>query len=53
LPGNLGATTPDPRCGPRFAWRNESRPITVALSNSFGFGGNNACLLFAHAGVAP
>jgi len=53
LPGNLGASTPDRRCGRRFAWRNESRPIAVALSNSFGFGGNNACLLFAHAGVAP
>lgn len=53
LPGNLGASTPDPRCGPQFAWRNESRPVAVALSNSFGFGGNNACLLFAGAGVAP
>jgi len=24
----------------------------VALSNSFGFGGNNACLAFARAGFA-
>jgi 3-oxoacyl-[acyl-carrier-protein] synthase-1 len=47
VPGNLGATEPDPVCGPQFAWMNEARPVRVALSNSFGFGGNNACLAFA------
>ncbi|HET6805105.1 MAG TPA: beta-ketoacyl-[acyl-carrier-protein] synthase family protein [Frateuria sp.] len=49
VPGNLGGGDPDPACGPHFAWRNESRPVGVALSNSFGFGGNNACLAFARA----
>ncbi|MEO8747388.1 MAG: beta-ketoacyl-[acyl-carrier-protein] synthase family protein [Rhodanobacter sp.] len=49
VPGNLGAATPDPLCGPQFAWRNETRRTRVALSNSFGFGGNNACLAFARA----
>jgi 3-oxoacyl-[acyl-carrier-protein] synthase-1 len=49
VPGNLGGTDPDPACGPHFAWRNEARRLDVALSNSFGFGGNNACLAFAHA----
>ena len=48
VPGNLGAAEPDPVCGPQFAWENEARPVRVALSNSFGFGGNNACLAFAH-----
>jgi 3-oxoacyl-[acyl-carrier-protein] synthase-1 len=52
VPGNLGGDTPDPVCGPSFAWRNERRPVQVALSNSFGFGGNNACLAFAAAGFA-
>ncbi len=50
VPGNLGGDTPDPICGPQFAWRNEDRQVDVALSNSFGFGGNNACLAFARAG---
>ena len=49
VPANLGAEEPDPLCGPQMAWRAESAPIRIALSNSFGFGGNNACLAFAHA----
>ena len=54
IPGNLGGghpggSQPDPDCGPQFAWNNEQRAIDVALSNSFGFGGNNACLIFASA----
>jgi 3-oxoacyl-(acyl-carrier-protein) synthase len=52
VPGNLGGDAPDPICGAQFAWRNEERRIDVALSNSFGFGGNNACLAFARAGFA-
>ena len=50
VPGNLGGDTPDPDCGDSFAWQNEHQRIDVALSNSFGFGGNNACLAFARAG---
>ncbi|APG03469.1 beta-ketoacyl-[acyl-carrier-protein] synthase II [Luteibacter rhizovicinus DSM 16549] len=50
IPGNLGATTPDPLCGPQMAWTSEQREVRIALSNSFGFGGNNACLAFAQVG---
>ena len=51
VPGNLGASQPDSACGAHFAWTSESRQLRVGLSNSFGFGGNNACLAFA-AGAA-
>ncbi|HVI56578.1 MAG TPA: beta-ketoacyl-[acyl-carrier-protein] synthase family protein [Luteibacter sp.] len=47
IPANLGAITPDPLCGPQMAWTAEQHDVRIALSNSFGFGGNNACLAFA------
>lgn len=47
IPGTINLDTPDPDCdldyvgdGPR------TQPVRVALSNSFGFGGQNACLVF-------
>lgn len=50
VPGNLGCRMPDSSCAGHLALHRESRPVRVALSNSFGFGGNNACLAFARAG---
>jgi len=50
VPGTLNTQTLDPACGPQIQIDNREREVRVALSNSFGFGGNNCCLAFA-AGV--
>ena len=49
IPATKNLTTPDPECsldyvtdGPR------EKSLGVVLSNSFGFGGSNSCLLFKH-----
>lgn len=54
VPGNAGATSPDPACSAHFAWHNEMHPLRMALSHSFGFGGSNTCLAFGYsaAGVS-
>lgn len=51
LPGILGSdeageTQPDPACGPQIHFDNAERTIRYAMNNSFGFGGNNASLVF-------
>lgn len=45
-PGTLNTTTLDAACGPQIRLGNEPRSVDYALSNSFGFGGNNCALLF-------
>jgi len=46
IPATLNLETPDPGCDLDYTLENAELPIRVALSNSFGFGGQNACLLF-------
>jgi 3-oxoacyl-[acyl-carrier-protein] synthase I len=53
LPGTCGLRTPDPACA--IDLLTEPRPgvkPAYVLSNSFGFGGNNASVLLAAGGVA-
>ncbi|TDR47782.1 3-oxoacyl-[acyl-carrier-protein] synthase-1 [Tahibacter aquaticus] len=52
IPGTLNCSEPDPLCGPQLALDNEAAAPQVALSSSFGFGGNNAALIFGRGGRA-
>jgi 3-oxoacyl-[acyl-carrier-protein] synthase II len=45
IPPTINFETPDPTCDLDYAHnRMVERPVEVALSNSFGFGGHNVCL---------
>jgi 3-oxoacyl-[acyl-carrier-protein] synthase-1 len=50
-PGLLNTRELDPVCGPQIRLDNAEGELRVALSNSFGFGGNNCCLAFVRAGA--
>lgn len=49
LPGTLNSQQRDPACGQQIRFDNARRPIQYAMNNSFGFGGNNASLVFGRA----
>jgi 3-oxoacyl-[acyl-carrier-protein] synthase II len=45
IPPTTNFTTPDPACDLNYAHNTQvDRKVTIALSNSFGFGGHNVCL---------
>lgn len=48
LPGTAGCEEPDPDCPVNVQRAPERRTPGVILSNSFGFGGQNASLVVAH-----
>lgn len=45
IPGSLHTRQVDPEFTSRIVLDNETRPVRRVLSNSFGFGGNNASLI--------
>jgi len=45
-PGTLNCEQPDPELAFPVLTSNVRRPIRFGMSNSFGFGGNNASLIF-------
>jgi 3-oxoacyl-[acyl-carrier-protein] synthase-1 len=49
LPASLGAENLDPALPIQIVRKRMERPIRVVLSNSFAFGGNNACVAFGAA----
>jgi 3-oxoacyl-[acyl-carrier-protein] synthase II len=46
VPPTINLDNPDPECDLDYVrWKAKKRTVQYALSNSFGFGGTNACLL--------
>jgi 3-oxoacyl-[acyl-carrier-protein] synthase II len=48
VPPTINLENPDPKCGPEMDFvplQARQTKVTAALSNSFGFGGHNACLV--------
>ncbi len=47
VPPTINFVNPDPNCDLNYTFNEAvSRPVRVALSNAFGFGGHNTCVVF-------
>jgi len=52
IPPTINLDKPDPKCDLDYVpYKSRRMTVNYALSNSFGFGGTNACLLFKKFGV--
>jgi len=49
LPGTLNTQNPEPQIAGNLLLENTQSKVDIALSNSFGFGGNNCSLIFGAA----
>lgn len=52
VPGTLNLAQVDPEIAITMSATNQTAALTHVMSNSFGFGGNNACLIFSRTEVA-
>jgi 3-oxoacyl-[acyl-carrier-protein] synthase-1 len=52
VPGTLNLAQVDPDIAIKMTAANQTADLTHVMSNSFGFGGNNACLIFSRAEVS-
>ncbi|MEP7314094.1 MAG: beta-ketoacyl synthase N-terminal-like domain-containing protein, partial [Pseudomonadota bacterium] len=52
MPAGLASTDVDPALEVNYLRANRAGPIRHVVSNSFGFGGTNCCLVFGRAGAA-
>lgn len=52
VPGTLNLALVDPEISITMSAENQTAKLTHVMSNSFGFGGNNACLIFSRVGGA-
>ena len=50
MPAGVNTTEVDPALATHYLLDNRSAPLTRVMSNSFGFGGSNCCLIFGRAG---
>lgn len=47
VPPTINFVNPDPECDLNYTFNKaQARTVNVAMSNTFGFGGHNACVLF-------
>ncbi len=53
IPSNLGFATPDPAIGLEPVTETHDASLNHVMSNSFGFGGNNAVLIFSTPETIP
>ncbi len=53
IPGTIGCTNLDTKLGIPAVLHPENHPVRIALSNSFGFGGNNASVVIGSADLRP
>jgi 3-oxoacyl-[acyl-carrier-protein] synthase-1 len=51
IPGSLNLSRLDDALNFSIQAKNISRLLTHVMSNSFGFGGNNCCLIFSKVGA--